>query len=112
MAGALPHVWSHALGARRPTQKLAEPEPSTGFVQLTSTLPSPDAVRMGWSLRTPFPWKEPVTAATREGLLQVFPPSDEWDTRTSGLDSFPNPSVPRYATPLASNATEGSPVIL
>ena len=86
--------------------------PKTYRIQVTRTLPSLHAVRIGWSCSTPFPWNEPVPDATRAGLVQVLPPSVDCDTSTSGFDSYPNPSVARYAVPFASNATEGSPVIL
>src|SRR5439155_16183864 len=69
--------------------------PNTYLIQVTTTLPSPHAVRMGWSCRTPFPWKEPVPEATRAGVLHVSPPSLECETSTSGFDSFPNPRVAR-----------------
>ena len=35
MAGAFPHVWSHACGSVSPTQKSADPEMFVGVVQVS-----------------------------------------------------------------------------
>ncbi len=134
-ATELPKVWSHALSPWRPWQNGARPEILTradqvtppswltesstvalsstaprlkaSLIQVTITLPAPEAVSWGWSLNTLLSG----LLTTVIGADQFRPPSPEWAT-TMSLTPPPDRLVARYTVPAASKATEGSTAAL